>query len=251
MFKREKVLVPATSGQVGEVAGALIGEMNFSKEEARAIIGNMGVFRKSARQFYAQFRINSVPDFSSDLTRWEGNYGKLFGLKQKPDLSAVRIPEKPEGIGPMRLIVVVLMDWMEERPFFHTQKALEEHFPCWQYTGDLDKEFTINDRHPKNGSYAVWVKDVQEAGEEFANKSVDDLVAEQYTGITVLERQLLEADVFFQKGEHLDRQNVTLCSGSRSRDGCVPSAFWLDRFRVRWCGASGRDPHLRSRRVWA
>jgi len=40
MFKREKVLVPATSGQVGEVAGALIGEMNFSKEEARAIIGN-------------------------------------------------------------------------------------------------------------------------------------------------------------------------------------------------------------------
>ena len=67
----------------------------------------------------------------------------------------------------------------------------------------------------------------------------------------MLERQLLEADYFFEKGAHLDVKNVTLCSGSRDRGGDVPGAGWLDGFYVYWCYASSRRPALRSRRVWA
>ncbi|MDO8729123.1 MAG: hypothetical protein Q7K26_04530 [bacterium] len=78
MRKYDKV--PATSGQVGEIAGALIGEMNFSKDEAKLIVGKLGTFRRDVRKFYSQFRINTAVNFSSDLARWEANYEKLFGL---------------------------------------------------------------------------------------------------------------------------------------------------------------------------
>ena len=185
------------------------------------------------------------------LARWSDNYYKLFD--QRPDLSAIRIPEKPEGVGPVRLIVVVkeLVEWTKGYPLEGVQEALKKHFPGWEYANDLDEAIPINDRDPKNGSYAVWVRDVREADEEFANKSADDLKVENHTGITTLERQLLEADYFFEKGEHLDQQNVTLCTGSRNRDGYVPYADWCDKFVVDWCYSSGRSPYLRSRRVWA
>ena len=169
MRKYDKV--PATSGQVGEIAGALIGEMNFSKDEAKVIIGKMGAFRKSARQFYSRFRIKTA-DFSSDssdLPRWEGVYGKLFGLQQKPDFSTLRIPEKPQGVGLVRLVVVAceILGWTGDHhgPLQGIQKALKEHFACWQYERDLDKSIPTNNRDPKNGSYALWVKDACEADE--------------------------------------------------------------------------------------
>ncbi|MDO8569650.1 MAG: hypothetical protein Q7R89_02675 [bacterium] len=250
MRKYDKV-VPATSGQIGEIAGALIGEMNFSKGEATAILGKLGTFRKDVRGFYSQFR-NKAEDFSSNLLRWETNYEKLFG--QNPNLSEIRIPEKPEGVGPMRLIVVVreILDWTNNHPLQGTQGALKKHFPCWQYANDLDQEITVNDRDPKNGSYAVWVKDVRETDEDLAGLSADDLAEKKIPGIITLERQLLEADYFFENGEHLDQQNITLCSGSRNRDGGVPNASCdADGFSVCWYDSSNRDPVLRSRRVWA
>lgn len=186
-----------------------------------------------------------------DLARWSDNYFKLFN--QRPDLSNVRIPEKPEGVGPMRLIVVAkeLLEWTENRPLEGVQEALKKHFQGWEYTSDLDADITVNDRDPKNGNYAVWVKDVQEADEENANKSADDLKAEGHTGIMTLERQLFEFDYYSEKGEHLDIVNVTLCSGSRRRHGLVPDADWSGEFHVDWSHASARFPHLRSRRVWA
>ena len=253
MQKRDKV--PATPGQVGEIAGALIGEMSFSKDEAKAIIGKLGAFRRNVRQFYLQYRSGNA-DFSADLARWESVYGKLFGLQQKPDFSGMRIPEKPENVGPVRLIVVAreILEWTGKHhgPLQAVQETLKEHFVCWQYANNLDEAISVNDRDPRNDSYAIWVKDVREADEEYANKSGDDLKGEGHVGITILERQLLEADYFFEKGEHLDQQNVTLCSGSRSRAGGVPSADWRgSRFCVDRYYSTGRDPGLRSRRVWA
>ena len=187
----------------------------------------------------------------SDIERWENNYQKLFG--KKPGLFSVRIPEKPEGVGPVRLIVVAkeLIEWTDNKPLEGVQEALKKHFSGWEYSDDLDLDITVNDRDPRNGSYAVWVRDVREADDEFANKSADDLKAEGHTGITTLERQLLEADYFFEKGEHLDRSNVTLCTGSRYRDGLVPRGSWHDRFRIIWYSPSSRNSYLRSRRVWA
>ena len=211
-------------------------------------------FQVELSKFVLGWKSNAVPVATMDnpdLARWSDNYYKLFN--RRPDLSAIRIPEKPEGVGPVRLIVVVkeLVEWTKGYPLEGVQEALKKHFPGWEYANDLDEAIPINDRDPKNGSYAVWVRDVREADEEFANKSADDLKVENHTGITTLERQLLEADYFFEKGEHLDQQNVTLCTGSRDRGGDVPYADWCDKFVVDWCYSSGRSPYLRSRRVWA
>ena len=252
MPKREKVLAPASSGQVGEIAGALIGEMNFSQSEAKAIIGNLGSFRKDTRAFYRKYQQKGINSrIPSALVSWGATYEKLFG--KKPEFSGVRIPEKPEGVGPVRLIVVAkeLIEWTGNHPLEGVQEALKKHFPGWEYSADLDADILTNDRDPRNGSYAVWVRDVREADEEFANKSAEDLRAGNHTGITELERGLLEGDYFFEKGEHLDQQNITLCTGSRSRDGHVPGGYWRGEFDVGWYGSSARHPRLRSRRVWA
>ncbi|MEK7147720.1 MAG: hypothetical protein AAB758_00310, partial [Patescibacteria group bacterium] len=181
------------------------------------------------------------------------NYQKLFPMALV-ELSQVRIPEKPEGFGPMRLIVVAkeLVEWTNGKPLEGTQEALKKHFRGWEYTDDLDVAIPTNDRDPRNGSYAVWVKDVQEADDENTHKSADDLKSEGHTGITLLERQLLEADYFLEKGEHLDIVNVTLCTGSRYRDGGVPRGYWDGgRFSVDWCSSAHRLGSLPSRRVWA
>lgn len=205
----------------------------------------------------AVFQLNeqsplAVTEPLSDLERWGNVYEKLFG--HKPYLSEIRIPEKPEGVGPVRLIVVVkeIFGWTSAKSLQGTQKALKSHFPCYQYDNNLDKAIPTNDRDPRNGSYAVWVKDMREADEDMANLSADDLAARNIPGITMLERQLLEADYFFENAAHLDIVNVTLCSGSRNADGHVPFGCWYDgRFDVGWYNASNRDSDLRSRRVWA
>lgn len=187
-----------------------------------------------------------------DLSRWSDNYFRLFN--QRPDLSQVRIPGKPVGVGPTRSIVVAaeLVEWTQSRPLEGVQEALKKHFRCQKHSPDLDAEIPTNDRDPRNGTCAVWVRDVREADNNLKNLSVDDLVERNIPGITILERQLLEADYFFEKGEHLDQMNITLCTGSRTRAGYVPGVDWgLGGFGVDWFGLSHSNPYLRSRRVWA
>ena len=247
--------------RIGGIVRALVGVPQKRLPVLQSVVNGLNSAAQHGDQFQVELSkfvvswkpvsMAAVSTLSPDLLRWEANYEKLFGYK--PNLSELVIPEKPEGVGAVRLIVVVkeIVGWTENHPLQGTQETLKKHFTCWQYADDFDKSVSTNDRDPRKGSYAVWVKDVREADEENANKSADDLKAESHTGITTLERQLLEADYFFEKGEHLDLQNVTLCTGSRDRDGRVPYARWFGEFRVRWCHSTDRDPPLRSRRVWA
>jgi len=95
-------------------------------------------------------------------------------------------------------------------------------FPCHKYVrDDLDGFIAINSRTAENGSYAIWIRDRVEADEEFKNKSARYLKTAGHTGITVLERLVYEAKYFKETGEHLDIENVTMCSGSRNSYGSV------------------------------
>lgn len=193
-----------------------------------------------------------VGEIAGSLIRLSGVYDKLFG--KRPDFSALRIPKKPEGVGSIRLIVVAreILTWTDNRPLQGTQEALKRHFRCWQYVDDLDREITANDRNLNKGSYAVWVRDVREADDDLKKLSADDLAEKGVPGIIVLERQLLEADYFFELGTHPDQENATLCPGSRDRDGRVPDANWGGgKFNIYYCGASLSYPCVRCRRVWA
>lgn len=197
------------------------------------------------------FELDMVDTLNQDLIPWQNTYRKLFG--KTPDFSTLVVPAKPEGQGPMRLIVVAneIIEWTGNCPIQGTMNAMKKHFLCWWFIDPLDGSISRNDRGPKNCSYALWVRDVREAGDEWADKSADDLRAMGHSGVTLLERILLEANYFFEHSEHMDQQNVTLCSGSRCNGNSVPSVDWGSKgFRITWHDPSDHSSLLSSRSVW-
>lgn len=131
-------------------------------------------------------------------------------------------------------------------------EACEASFPSWRYTPDLDSGVPSDkdERHPKNGIYAVWFRDCVEADEDLKSLSADMIAAREpkLKTIILLERGLLELVYFMETGRHLDIHNITLCSGSRDSCGFVPNAHWHDgKFKVRLDYRDLRSPRLRSR----
>ena len=125
-----------------------------------------------------------------------------------------------------------------------------KQFPCCKYADDLDKGVSTNERDPKNGSYAIWVRDTVEADEVHRNKSADIVKEAGLKTETLLERMIHELAYFSGTGEHLDVKNWTLCSGSRCSGGDVPNADWDDdEFRVNWNDTGNRVGCLRAREV--
>ncbi len=71
-----------------------------------------------------------------------------------------------------------------------------------------------------------------------------------HTGITLMERLILELKHFEETGKHLDVDKITLCVGSRDSDGGVPSVNWNGvKLLVDWCRTSFSCGILRSRSV--
>ncbi len=176
---------------------------------------------------------------SDTIALWEAFYLKFFGLTV--DLSTVKIPRALADFNQLIIVApgVTLNAAME---------ACKKHFPTWQYYDDLDKSVTKNDRTAQNDAYAVWFRNRVEADEEMANKSANDLDAQNSKGITLLERILMELEYFGRTGQHLDIQNVTLCAGSRYSDGYVPYAYWCSgEFCVAACIPDYSDSDFRAR----
>ena len=123
-------------------------------------------------------------------------------------------------------------------------------FNKWKFAdGDLDKAIPVNDR-VSNKDYVVYVNQNIEADEQFKNKSANDLKQTNHTGITFMERLLLELYYFEETGKNLDVDKMTLCDGSRFSDGGVPYVYWYDgELGGCWSGASYSSDDLRSRSV--
>ena len=119
------------------------------------------------------------------------------------------------------------------------------------YTEDLDKGVPTNDRDPaKDGNYVAKFQRTIEADPALKEKSAETLVEEKISGITLLERLLLELGYFISTGNHLDLDNITLCSGSRNSGGYVPDVHWDVDGRevyVSWLSPSRSYPGLRTR----
>lgn len=116
---------------------------------------------------------------------------------------------------------------------------------------NLDAVVTKNDRDPnRDGNYTVSFRRNVEADKDNANKSANSLEKAEHRGITLLERLLLELGYFLVTQEHLDKENITLCTGSCYSFGFVPGVDWHPvsrRVRVRWCDPGYADYDLRSR----
>ena len=173
------------------------------------------------------------------LSSWIKLYRDEFGIKLNMD--GLKVPAKRGGLN--RLIVVAKGVTLNK-----AFQACRSKFPTWSYSDNLDKDVPTNDRDPKNGTYAIWVKDVQEADEELQNTSADNIKARGIITMTLLERLLYELKFFMETGEHLDVKNFTLCAGSRGSDGRVPDVSWrFDELYVGWYGPDYAYSRLRAR----
>jgi hypothetical protein len=172
---------------------------------------------------------------------WQDFYRSEFGIEL--DLSTLVIPESREGFD--RLLIIA-----EGMTINRVYDQCGKYFKMRKGTDDnLDDAIHTNDRDPKNGTYAIWVRDTVEADEQSKNKSANNLKSEQYIGITFLERLIYELKYFKETGDHLDIHHATLCSGSHGSDGLVLYILWLSNIYVLWCDPDFCLPGLRSREV--
>ena len=170
---------------------------------------------------------------------WPLFYRRYFGLDL--DFSSIRIPERQSGFN--RLIIVAKGLTLNK-----VYNVCTKNFSCWRYADDLDKAITCNDRNSGKDSYVVWFRDRKEADEELKDLSADQLAEKKIPGITLLERLFYELKYWDETDEHLDISNWTLCAGSRSVDGAVPSVGGRGGgLRVDWHYSDDRHDYLRSR----
>lgn len=153
----------------------------------------------------------------TEITDWQQFYHDLFGLEI--DLLGLSVPAKKKGFD---RLVIVAQGMTLQRLYDNCVKLC----PCWKWTDDDLDKIVQSERTAKDGTYAVWFRDVVEADEELKNLSANDLKEKGIPGITLEERLLMELKYFKETGNHLDIKSWTLCSGSRDSDGRVPYVCW-------------------------
>lgn len=241
-MKKHETVRPMTDNQKDDLAKAAFEavppEMSF--DDADAVLSNKGPLVAELRSVYEKYAPSSLAN--RQLAAWRKIYRDHFGI----ELGPVIIPTHRKGFD--RLIVVAKGVTIEQ-----AYKVCSGLFPCWRSTNvNLDKAVPTNDRTSTNGDYAIWVRDRIEADEELKNLSANQLAATGLQTITLLERILFELIWFVETKGHLDVNNVSLCAGSRSDDGSVPSADWGDgMFYVNadWYGPGNARDDLRGRQV--
>lgn len=176
---------------------------------------------------------------ADQLASWQVFYQKFFGLTL--DLSGVKIPEKRAGFD---WLIVVAQGLTPNRVF----EVCQQHFPCWRYTDDLDAASKGRNDRESTQTYAIWVRDRQEADEELKGLSANDHRENKTPTETLLERLLHEFKYWSETGQHLDVENWTLCAGSRDSDGGMPGVSWRgDRLQVGCCSPVYHFGDLRAR----
>ena len=219
------------------------GRSRQSREEGKLVVSGGQAFELMAAVASAMPRDLNPVDVAvvnQKFKLWQDYYRQRHGLAL--ELDGLRIPPKQEGLD--RLIVVA-----QGLTLNRLVEIGRTSYQMWLYTTDLDRAVVRNDRCPKE-TYAIWVRDRQEADEEMANLSAEDIWAKQLTGETLLERLIHGDEEFTRTGRHLDEDVITLCTGSRDSGGGVPCVGWGRHDRrvyVRWCRSQFRFAVLRCR----
>ncbi|OGZ83261.1 MAG: hypothetical protein A2416_00380 [Candidatus Staskawiczbacteria bacterium RIFOXYC1_FULL_37_52] len=186
--------------------------------------------------------VEASPSDEELLEDWVKFYQDVFQLKLTFN-GALIVPARKPGFD--RLLV--LAKGMTPQRLYD---KCDELFPSWKYTDSNLDEVIKSDRTAKNGHYAVWVRNRQEADEENWNFSADQLKRLGTPEITLEEREVYELKFFKETDDHMDKSNRTLCPGSRHTLGNVPSADWGGGgFGVDWHSPGSHCCRLRSRSV--
>ncbi len=186
------------------------------------------------------------PYFDEVCDYWIGLWRKNFGIKN-PDFSSLTPFVAHPGYRPL---MIPKHELVTEQ---HLYDSCRERFECWKYTNNsLDKVVVNNGRDPRKGSYVAWFRDRIEADEELGNLSAVELKKRKISGITLLEREIMEYDCFNRTNSHLDIDSMTICSGSRYICGDLPRVRWDgERFFIHWFFTDRAEAIMRSRQLFA
>lgn len=242
MEKRENVQMAVTAGQLLELGAAVLKALPHDMDPGTAQhwIGDARGLKKFMRGLLPPQKENEIL-LPSEVKYWQDFY-EIFGINC--DFSQLAIPRRPTK---EKWQLLVIADVKLEQLFVRCQQL----FPCWRWTNeDLDSKIVGNERSASDSTYAIWVKDEQEADEKLKNMSANDVKRKNLATETLAERLVHEL-VFFEKtGKHLDVNNVTLCAGSRSEDGSVPDVSWDGgKLSVSWYYPAFASDRLRARQV--
>ena len=202
-----------SAGQMKDLASAIVQAIptDLTFDEAKHYIGKKKPLIAEVRKIFS--RVDPTDKLPVSLSDWQNFYSDVFGIET--DFSNLAIPEKCDGFD--RFLIIA--EGMTPQKIYD---KCAETFPSWKWTDSNLDEIVTSDRTCQNGSYVVWIRDRVEADEELKNLSANQLKKRKISGITLEERLIYELKYFKETGKHLDIQNVTLCAGSRFRDGNVP-----------------------------
>ena len=235
-MKKNRGTVLASLGQIKDIFSVLIQAIpsTLTSEAAQKIIGQKGRLIKELRRVFQE--ITGATGFEELLAEWRRFYWEVLGTTV--DFSDLVFPEKQEGFD---WLIVMSKVWTANELF----AKCKERFGAYRHIEDLD---TIKSVRKTDRTYAIWLRDREEADEENKNKSAKDCEKEGINGITLPERLLLELWYHWKTGKHLDVNNWTLCSGSRSSDGRVPHVLCHDdRLRIFYYSSDFAHGRLRAR----
>ena len=184
-----------------------------------------------------------------DMSEWSGMLKDFF--RQIDDESITRehlkaILEHRNPFDPEEKQYITIIDDGKKKTS-EIIAELRKSMPVRVYYNEdkIDEEFPAP-KEPTSRKFLL----TQEADEDLKNKSANDLEQEGISGITLRERLLYELGYFNKTRQHLDIENITLCSGSRDADGHVPCVDWSSgKLYVGWHNPSYRHDFLRSRRA--
>lgn len=155
------------------------------------------------------------PEILKVLEGWQKFYQDFFEVDV--DLTTIRIPAKQAGFD--RLILIVRGIRLNRVWNIHEELKI----PRWQWwSGSLEKAIQASERGSVKTTYALWVRDRQEADEELRNLSAERIANQKINTESLLERLVHGLKYFDETKNHLDVQYVTLCASSRYADGGVP-----------------------------
>jgi len=232
-----------TNAQILELGALMFRQIpkDLTSADTKFLIENPKVIRGVLRGLKSRARKHAQDSEAMLRGEWIEFYDRVFGIGT--DIFMTRIPDEQPGFDRVLFIP-------EGLALYQAIAACRERFEVQTYIDKLDGDAFTNDRSPESGSYAIRLRNRREADKELKNLSVNVLKERGTSGITLLERLVLELKYYYETGEHLDVENVTLCSGSRRSDGSVPHVYWHDGgLYVLWSPPDDADGYLRSRAV--
>jgi len=165
-------------------------------------------------------RLNLGESDFVQLLKWGKFYRDWFQMELDLETFLPLVPKPKKGFGTLIVIpqsITIDDVWAES----------SKKYSCWKiFNKSLQQVITSNERNC--GAYVLRTRGRDDADAELNNKSALDLQDAKIQTETYLEYLIQHGFIWATTGRHIDVKTITLCSGSRSAGGSVPSGSWFD-----------------------